>query len=91
MFITVNTLPLVLEIGGIEEWAPSRLLLHRHFLRSGSRPHCLRYRSGLSGTYMSLFVFCPIAFALSLLCISQVRHGEAIPAEVIKEAEMQGD
>jgi len=35
---------------------------------------------------MSLFVYSPIMFALSLLCILVVKHGEAVPDEVIKAA-----
>ncbi|MGI6249066.1 MAG: MFS transporter [Acutalibacteraceae bacterium] len=92
MFITVNTLPLVLEIGGIERVGTfTGYYYTATFSAQVAAPIAYGIVRVLSGTYMSLFVFCPIAFALSLLCISQVRHGEAIPAEVIKEAEMQGD
>lgn len=92
MFITVNTLPLVLEIGGVERVGTfTGYYYTATFSAQVAAPIAYGIVRVLSGTYMSLFVFCPIAFALSLLCISQVRHGEAIPAEVIKEAEMQGD
>ena len=40
----------------------------------------------LTGTYMSLFAFCVVAFIFSLICISQVRHGEALPEEAEKQA-----
>ena len=44
-----------------------------------------------TGTYMSLFYYCPIMFILSALCILIVKHGEAIPDELIKEAREAGD
>ena len=37
-----------------------------------------------TGTYMSLFYYCPIAFILSALCILVVKHGEAIPDEIVE-------
>ena len=43
----------------------------------------------LSGTYLSLFYYSPIAFVLSVLCILVVRHGEAIPQEVVKQVEVE--
>lgn len=90
MFITVNTLPLVLEIGGLEKVGTfTGYYYTATFSAQVAAPILYGVVRVLSGTYMSLFVFCPIAFALSLLCIWQVRHGEAIPESVIKEAEMQ--
>ena len=40
-----------------------------------------------SGTYMSLFWYAPAVFVLAILCISVVKHGEAIPQEVIDKIE----
>lgn len=90
MFITVNTLPLVLEIGGIEKVGTfTGYYYTATFSAQVVAPILYGVVRVLSGTYMSLFVFCPIAFVLALLCISQVRHGEALPPEVVKEAAAQ--
>jgi MFS family permease len=92
MFITVNTLPLVLEIGGVEKVGTfTGYYYTATFSAQVAAPILYGIVRVLTGTYMSLFVFCPIAFALAFLCVSQVKHGEAIPEELIKEAEMQGD
>jgi Na+/melibiose symporter-like transporter len=92
MFITVNTLPLVLEIGGVERVGTfTGYYYTATFSAQVAAPIAYGVVRVLTGTYMSLFVFCPIAFALALLCVLQVKHGEAIPEELIKEAEMQGD
>jgi len=90
MLITVNTLPLVLEIGGIEKVGTfTGYYYTATFSAQVAAPILYGIIRVLTGTYMSLFVFCPICFALALLCITQVRHGEAIPTDVIKQAEMQ--
>ncbi len=95
-FVTINTLPLVLEIGGIDRVGTftgyyytatfsasivgpvlvgSMFDLTKHFSESGDV------------NYWSLFFYCPICFALALLCMSQVKHGETqtISESVIKE------
>ncbi len=92
MFITVNTLPLVLEIGGVEKVGTfTGYYYTATFSAQVAAPIIYGIVRVLTGTYMSLFAFCPIAFALAFLCVSQVKHGEAIPENLIKEAEMQGD
>ncbi len=92
MLITVNTLPLVLEIGGLEKIGTfTGYYYTATFSAQVAAPIIYGVVRVLSGTYMSLFIFCPIAFAISLLCVLQVRHGEAIPEKVIKEAQLQGD
>ena len=89
MFITVNTLPLVLEIGGLEKVGTfTGYYYTATFSAQVAAPILYGIVRVLSGTYMSLFVFCPICFVLSLLCVLQVRHGEAIPEDVIKQAAM---
>ena len=40
-----------------------------------------------AGTYMSLFYYSPIMFALAIILLLFVKHGEAIPQEVIKQIE----
>ena len=92
MLITVNTLPLVLEIGGIEKVGTfTGYYYTATFSAQIATPIVYGIVRMLSGTYASLFVYCPICFTLSLLCILGVRHGEAIPDEIIKEAEMADD
>ena len=83
MFITVNTLPLVLDIGGIERVGTfTGYYYTATFSAQVAAPIIYGVVRVLSGTYMSLFVFCPICFVLALLCVTQVRHGEADPKEM---------
>lgn len=90
MFVNVNTLPLVLEIGGLDRVGTfTGYYYTATFSAQVVAPILYGTIRVFSGTYMSLFIFCPICFALSLLCVLQVRHGEAIPDNVIKEAAMQ--
>ena len=92
MLITVNTLPLVLEIGGIEKVGTfTGYYYTATFSAQIATPIVYGVVRMLTGTYASLFIYCPICFTLSLLCILGVRHGEAIPDEIIKEAEMADD
>ena len=44
-----------------------------------------------TGTYMSLFYYCPIAFILSTLCILIVKHGEAIPEEIVEKVREENE
>lgn len=90
MLVNVNTLPLVLEIGGLEKVGTfTGYYYTATFSAQVVAPILYGTIRVFSGTYMSLFVFCPICFALALLCVLQVRHGEAIPDDIIKEAAMQ--
>ncbi|MBQ7543191.1 MAG: MFS transporter [Clostridia bacterium] len=92
MLITVNTLPLVLEIGGIAKVGTfTGYYYTATFSAQIATPIVYGVVRVLTGTYASLFIYCPICFTLSLLCILGVRHGEAIPDEIIKEAEMADD
>lgn len=87
MFITVNTLPLVLEIGGLNKVGTfTGYYYTATFSAQIASPilyGCIRM---FTNTYMSLFYYAPIMFAISLLCLLVVKHGEAVPDEVIKEA-----
>lgn len=86
MFITVNTLPLVLEIGGIDKVGTfTGYYYTATFSAQIATPIVYGIVRMLTGTYMSLFYYCPIAFVLSILCILAVKHGEAIPENVIQE------
>lgn len=93
MFITVNTLPLVLEIGGLEKIGTfTGYYYTATFAAQIVAPILFGTIRMFSGTYMSLFVFCPISFALSLLCVIFVKHGEAkgeITNEMVREIEAE--
>ncbi|MBQ6543569.1 MAG: MFS transporter, partial [Clostridia bacterium] len=84
MFITVNTLPLVLEIGGIDKVGTfTGYYYTATFSAQIATPIVYGIVRMFTGTYMSLFYYCPIAFLLSALCIIIVKHGEAIPEEIV--------
>ncbi|MCL2107636.1 MAG: MFS transporter [Oscillospiraceae bacterium] len=88
MMITVNTLPLVLEIGGIQRVGTfTGYYYTATFSAQIASPIAYGFFRMLSGSYISLFYYSPVAFVLALAAIVFVRHGEAIPQEVIKEAE----
>ncbi len=85
MFITVNTLPLVLEIGGVDKVGTfTGYYYTATFSAQIATPIIYGIVRMLTGTYMSLFYYCPIAFVLSALCIIFVVHGEAIPDEIVQ-------
>jgi MFS family permease len=96
-FVTINTLPLVLEIGGTEKIGTyTGYYYTATFSASIVGPIlCGRLfdltKDGIH--YWSLFIYCPICFALALLFITQVRHGEikTIPEDILKEALMADD
>lgn len=88
MFITVNTLPLVLEIGGINKVGTfTGYYYTATFSAQIASPIVYGFVRMLSGTYLSLFVYSPIMFVLSILCILFVKHGEAIPQEIVDKIE----
>ena len=88
MMITVNTLPLVLEIGGQEKIGTfTGYYYTATFSAQIASPVVYGFYRMFSGTYLSLFYYSPIMFALSFLLILFVKHGEAIPDQLIKEAE----
>ena len=92
MLITVNTLPLVLEIGGNDRVGTfTGYYYTATFSAQIASPIVYGAVRMLSGTYMSLFVYSPIMFVLSMLCIFFVKHGEDLPDEVIKAAEEEID
>ncbi|MBO5463194.1 MAG: MFS transporter [Clostridia bacterium] len=92
MFITVNTLPLVLDIGGIDKVGTfTGYYYTATFSAQIASPIVYGIVRMFSGTYLSLFVYSPIMFILAILLILFVKHGEAVPEEVVKEVEMDND
>lgn len=94
MLITVNTLPLVLEIGGVEKVGTfTGYYYTATFSAQIATPIVYGIVRMLTGTYGSLFYYCPICFVLSFLCILFVKHGEAtgITEDIIKEARLADD
>ncbi|MCL2106497.1 MAG: MFS transporter [Oscillospiraceae bacterium] len=88
MLITVNTLPLVLEIGGLKKVGTfTGYYYTATFSAQVASPIAYGFFRMFSGTYLSLFYYAPVALLISLILILFVRHGEAIPQEVIREAE----
>ena len=92
MFITVNTLPLVLEIGGIDKVGTfTGYYYTATFSAQIASPIIYGIVRMLSGTYLSLFIYSPIMFLISILCILFVKHGEAVPDAVVKAAAEEND
>ena len=92
MFITVNTLPLVLEIGGVEKVGTfTGYYYTATFSAQIASPIVYGFIRMFAGTYMSLFYYSPIMFAIAIVLIMFVKHGEAVPEEVIKQAEAEND
>ena len=88
MFITVNTLPLVLDIGGIEKVGTfTGYYYTATFSAQIASPIIYGIVRMFTGSYMSLFVYSPIMFILSILCILFVKHGEAVPQEIVDKIE----
>ena len=87
MFITVNTLPLVLDIGGIEKVGTfTGYYYTATFSAQIASPILYGFIRMFAGTYMSLFYYSPVAFVIALLMILFVKHGEAVPDEIVKAA-----
>lgn len=88
MFITVNTLPLVLEIGGVEKVGTfTGYYYTATFSAQIASPIVYGFIRMFAGTYMSLFYYSPIMFAISILLLVFVKHGEAVPDEIIEQAQ----
>ena len=88
MFITVNTLPLVLEIGGVDKVGTfTGYYYTATFSAQIASPILYGFIRMFAGTYMSLFYYSPVCFALGILMILFVKHGEAIPQEIVDKIE----
>lgn len=101
-FVTINTLPLVLEIGGLDRvgtftgyyyTATFSASIVGPVLVGGMFDLTKVFSSNGVINYWSLFVYCPICFALALLCMSQVKHGETstISQELIDQIKDEND
>ncbi|MBQ7005513.1 MAG: MFS transporter [Clostridia bacterium] len=88
MFITVNTLPLVLEIGGVEKVGTfTGYYYTATFSAQIASPIVYGFIRMFAGTYMSLFYYSPIMFGLAIILLIFVKHGEAVPQEIIDKIE----
>ncbi len=81
-FVTINTLPLVLEIGGPENNGTyTGYYYTATFSASVVGPVLVGAifdltKKGDDYNYWSLFVYAPVCFALALICMKGVKHGE---------------
>ena len=92
MLITVNTLPLVLEIGGVDKVGTfTGYYYTATFSAQIASPIVYGIVRMVSGSYLSLFIYSPIMFALSILLILLVKHGEAIPEELLKKVKEENE
>ncbi len=92
MFITVNTLPLVLEIGGVNKVGTfTGYYYTATFSAQIVSPILYGFIRMFAGTYMSLFYYSPIMFCIAIVMIFFVHHGEPLPDEVIKAAQEAAD
>lgn len=92
MLITVNTLPLVLDIGGIDKVGTfTGYYYTATFSAQIASPIVYGIVRMFTGTYLSLFIYSPIMFALAILLIAFVKHGEAVPDDVVKQAKEEND
>lgn len=93
MFITVNTLPLVLDIGGVAKVGTfTGYYYTATFSAQIAAPIVYGFIRMFAGTYMSLFYYSPIMFALAIFFLMFVKHGESkITDDMIKEARMAED
>ena len=93
MFITVNTLPLVLDIGGVAKVGTfTGYYYTATFSAQIAAPIVYGFIRMFAGTYMSLFYYSPIMFALAICFLVFVKHGESkITDDMIKEARMSED
>lgn len=95
-FITINTLPLVLEIGGSDKLgtftgyyytATFSASIVGPVLVGGMFDLTKKLTADGNPNYWSLFIYAPVCFALAMLCMTQVKHGETqtISDEVLEE------
>ncbi|MDR0883187.1 MAG: MFS transporter [Oscillospiraceae bacterium] len=93
MFVTVNTLPLVLEIGGLDKVGTfTGYYYTATFSAQIASPIIYGFVRMITGSYISLFVYCPVMFALALFFLLFVKHGEADQnalEETVKQLELE--
>ena len=92
MFVTVNTLPLVLDIGGVEKVGTfTGYYYTATFSAQIASPILYGFVRMFSGSYISLFYYSPVAFAIAIIMLLFVKHGEAVPDELVKKAQEEND
>ncbi len=92
MFVTVNTLPLVLDIGGVEKVGTfTGYYYTATFSAQIASPILYGFVRMFSGSYISLFYYSPVAFAIAIIMLIFVKHGEAVPDELVKQAQEEND
>ncbi len=92
MLITVNTLPLVLDIGGVDKVGTfTGYYYTATFSAQIASPIVYGIVRMLTGTYLSLFIYSPVMFIISILLILFVKHGEAVPDDVVKKIEEENN
>ena len=92
MFVTVNTLPLVLDIGGVEKVGTfTGYYYTATFSAQIASPILYGFVRMFSGSYISLFYYSPVAFAIAIIMLLFVKHGEAVPDDVVKAAQEEND
>ena len=92
MFVTVNTLPLVLDIGGVEKVGTfTGYYYTATFSAQIASPILYGFVRMFSGSYISLFYYSPVAFAVAIIMLLFVKHGEAVPDELVKKAQEEND
>ena len=88
--VTINTLPLVLEIGGDEKIGTyTGYYYTATFSASIVGPVACGALFDLTANgmgYWSLFVYCPVCFAFALFFISRVHHGEVASKKTFEPA-----
>ncbi|MBQ5884630.1 MAG: hypothetical protein IIW72_08885, partial [Clostridia bacterium] len=88
MFVPVKTLPLVLDIGGVEKVGTfTGYYYTATFSAQIASPILYGFVRMLSGSYISLFYYSPVAFAIAIIMLLFVKHGEAVPDDVVKAAQ----
>ena len=90
--INVNSLPMVVEMcKGSDIGKFTGYYYTATFSAQIATPIIYGIVRMFTGTYLSLFYYCPIAFILSILCILVVKHGEAIPQEIIDKVKEENE
>ena len=76
-FININSLPMVLELAKDTELGTfTGYYYFFSFSAAIASPILFGVIRDLTLTFSSLFIYAPISFALALICMTQVKHGE---------------
>ncbi len=75
--ININSLPMVLDLAGSNELGTfTGYYYFFSFSAAIASPILFGVIRDLTATFSSLFFYAPLCFALALICMTQVRHGE---------------